>query len=351
MKHNTTSLFLSLGIHLLLLILLCIPTAQRIIHNNPYTAQKKSELLRLIPTHSELLSNNEPQKASEEQLLQSAPEQAQHIEIANMPSIPVLDHMLEASGEIQDNLSLLDDAPDDVQNAEPEELPDIIEHVVKTINNDIPKLNEEPEIVAENMFTEALSKLWSGKTETPQKKQSLNTAPEMTREERAQKAIAALLKKENPTTSARTIIEKARENIKPTVKPRTTNTSEAPTGRAQAGVAGFKRMDNDMRYASYQTRISSHIASSHRIFMNQLPEMQKQKLRALAIRGELTVALSIVINKDGTLKECRVTRSSGDPFIDEVFLSFQRFLAPYPRIPDHLNISTFRISGDFHFPL
>lgn len=303
--------------------------------SHPEKAQKHS-VLKLVPL-GELTAKNEPP------LLTPLPAPAlPAVQAVSMPQ----EHTT-ASTHVAENIGTF---------------PEVIEHHVATeapmmlesLNQAAPK----SELVAENVVSKMFKDLWSGKKESAEAAQpsrEKQASPRvLTKEERAQLAVNALLKKEKAPTgtpSTRTILETARQNIQPTVQARSANAQAGLEGIPGGKVAGFKRLDHDMRYASYQARVSAHIANSHRIFMNHLPEIQRQRLRNAAIRGELSVGLSIIINKDGTLKECVIVRSSGDPFLDEIFIKFQRFIAPYPRIPDHLNISTFRVSGDFHFPI
>jgi TonB family protein len=59
--------------------------------------------------------------------------------------------------------------------------------------------------------------------------------------------------------------------------------------------------------------------------------------------------IELVISNSGKLKSARLLKSSQQPTLDEKMMELVRYSAPYPPLPDELNIETLIIQKRWHF--
>ena len=59
--------------------------------------------------------------------------------------------------------------------------------------------------------------------------------------------------------------------------------------------------------------------------------------------------IELVLSNSGKLKSARLLKSSQQPNLDEKMMELVRYSAPYPPLPDELNIETLIVQKRWHF--
>ena len=59
--------------------------------------------------------------------------------------------------------------------------------------------------------------------------------------------------------------------------------------------------------------------------------------------------IELVVSNSGKLKSARLLKSSQQPNLDEKMMELIRYSAPYPPLPDELNIETLIVQKRWHF--
>ncbi len=101
----------------------------------------------------------------------------------------------------------------------------------------------------------------------------------------------------------------------------------------QDGDPDIKPTFDEMRFISYQSKITHALQSSWKLNFERYPTQTNLHLPA---RG----CVEFTIAKDGHLVQCKLAESSGQPELDKMLVKHFEYASPFPPIPDHLRVDS-----------
>lgn len=119
------------------------------------------------------------------------------------------------------------------------------------------------------------------------------------------------------------------------------NKAEASSGGKFVKVDGYEFAGTE-KY-SYSKRVTEQILSACKIMRSKLKSACESSEFELG-----SVGLFIEIDEDGSLANLDLVSSSGNKEFDSIVLKTIKYAAPFPRIPKHLNVKRFVVSGNYH---